>query len=106
LPDGGRLMTFDDISGFVRAAERLRELAGIDELTKLPNRRQFLKSLETEFSRVQRFDLPLSLLMIDADDFKLIDDRHVTLPETRCCRPWQFASAHARPSPVRWRGPL
>jgi diguanylate cyclase (GGDEF)-like protein len=76
LPDGGRLMTFDDISAFVRAAELLRDLAGIDELTKLPNRRQFLKSLETEFARVQRFDRPLSVLMIDADDFKLINDRH------------------------------
>jgi diguanylate cyclase (GGDEF)-like protein len=76
LPDGGRLMTFDDISGFVRAAELLRELADVDELTKLPNRRQFLRSLETEFARVQRYDRPLSVLMIDADDFKLINDRH------------------------------
>src|SRR5450631_2081176 len=76
LPDGGRLMSFDDISAFVRAAEQLRELAGVDELTKLPNRRQFLKSLETEFARVQRYDRPLSVLMIDADDFKLINDRH------------------------------
>jgi diguanylate cyclase (GGDEF)-like protein len=76
LPDGGRLMTFDDISDFVRTAELLRELAGVDELTKLPNRRQFLKSLETEFARVQRYDRPLSVLMIDADDFKQINDRH------------------------------
>jgi two-component system, cell cycle response regulator len=76
LPDGGRLMTFDDISDFDRTAELLRELAGVDELTKLPNRRQFLRSLETEFARVQRFDRPLSVLMIDADDFKLINDRH------------------------------
>jgi diguanylate cyclase (GGDEF)-like protein len=76
LPDGGRLMTFDDISGFVRAAELLRELADVDELTKLPNRRQFLRSLETEFARVQRYDRPLSVLMIDADDFKLINDRY------------------------------
>jgi diguanylate cyclase (GGDEF)-like protein len=76
LPGGGRLMTFDDISGFVRTAELLRDLAGIDELTKLPNRRQFLRSLETEFARVQRYDRPLSVLMIDADDFKLINDRH------------------------------
>ena len=76
LPDGGRLMTFDDISGFVRAAELLRELADVDERTKLPNRRQFLRSLETEFARVQRYDRPLSVLMIDADDFKLINDRY------------------------------
>ena len=76
LPDGGRMMTFDDISGFVRAADQLLELAAIDDLTKLPNRRQFLKSLEREFTRAQRYDRPLSVLMIDADDFKLINDRH------------------------------
>ena len=76
MPDGGRLMTLDDISDFVRTAELLRELAGVDELTKLPNRRQFLKSLETEFARVQRYHHPLSVMMIDADDFKQINDRH------------------------------
>jgi GGDEF domain-containing protein len=53
-------MTFDDISGFVRAGDQLRELAGVDELTKLPNRRHFLKSLETEFARVQRLMRPSS----------------------------------------------
>jgi diguanylate cyclase (GGDEF)-like protein len=76
LPDGGRMMTFDDISGFVRAADQLLELAAIDDLTKLPNRRQFLESLQKEFARAQRYDRPLSVLMIDADDFKLINDRH------------------------------
>jgi diguanylate cyclase (GGDEF)-like protein len=76
LPDGGRMMTFADISDLVRTADQLRELAAVDDLTKLPNRRQFLKSLENEFSRAQRHDRPLTVLMIDADDFKLINDRH------------------------------
>jgi diguanylate cyclase (GGDEF)-like protein len=76
LADGGRMMTFDDISGFVRAADQLRELAGVDELTKLPNRRQFLESLEKEFIRAQRYDRPLSVLMIYIDHFKQINDRH------------------------------
>jgi diguanylate cyclase (GGDEF)-like protein len=76
MSDGGRMLTFDDISGFVRAADQLRELADIDDLTKLPNRRQFLESLQKEFARAQRYDRPLSVLMIDADDFKLVNDRH------------------------------
>ena len=76
LPDGGHLMTFDDISGFVRAAEQLRELAALDDLTKLPNRRQFLESLETEFARARRYERPLSVLMIDIDHFKQVNDRH------------------------------
>jgi diguanylate cyclase (GGDEF)-like protein len=76
LLDGGRMMTFTDISDLVRIADQLRELSDVDDLTRLPNRRQFLRSLENEFARVQRNGRPLSVLMIDADDFKLINDRH------------------------------
>jgi diguanylate cyclase (GGDEF)-like protein len=76
LPSGGRVITFADISDVVRAEEQLKSLATIDELTKLPNRRHFLQSLERQFERAQHSDLPLSVLMIDADDFKLINDRH------------------------------
>ncbi len=76
LPEGGRLMTFDDISGFVRAAEQLRELAALDDLTKLPNRRRFLESLEKEFARARRYDRQLSVLMIDVDHFKQFNDQH------------------------------
>jgi diguanylate cyclase (GGDEF)-like protein len=51
-------------------------LATVDDLTKLLNRRHFLESLKSEFSHAQQYDRPLSVLMIDADDFKRINDRH------------------------------
>jgi diguanylate cyclase (GGDEF)-like protein len=76
LPDGGRMITFDDITDLVQAADQLRVLATVDDLTKLLNRRHFLDSLKSEFSRAQRDGRPLSVLMIDADDFKRINDRH------------------------------
>jgi len=76
LPDGGRMMTFDDVTGLVQAADKLRVLATVDDLTKLLNRRHFLDSLKNEFSRAQRHGRPLSVLMIDADDFKQVNDRH------------------------------
>lgn len=76
LPDGGRMLTYADISDLVHASDRLRELATIDDLTKLLNRRQFLASFENEFSQALRDDRPLSVVMIDADNFKLINDRH------------------------------
>ena len=76
LPDDGRVMTFTDISDLVRAAEQLKCLAATDDLTQLPNRRQFIQTLEHQFSRAQQNDLPLSVLMMDADDFKLVNDRH------------------------------
>jgi diguanylate cyclase (GGDEF)-like protein len=76
VPDGGRMLTYADISELVHTADQLRELATIDDLTKLLNRRQFLASFEDEFSRALRHDRPLSVVMIDADNFKLINDRH------------------------------
>ena len=76
LPDGRRIMTFTDISDLVHTADQLRDLATIDDLTHVPNRRQFLKALEGEFARSQRDDRNLSVLMIDADNFKGINDRY------------------------------
>ena len=76
LPDGGRMLTFDDITDLVQTTDKLRVLATIDDLTKVLNRRHFLDSLKTEFSRARRHNRPLAVLMIDADDFKQINDRH------------------------------
>lgn len=50
-----------------RAIERQ---AITDGLTGLYNHRYFLERLNQEFARAQRYSLPLSLLMIDIDDFK------------------------------------
>lgn len=55
---------------------QLRELANTDSLTGLPNRRAFLERLETEFTRVGRYGEPLSVIMMDIDNFKLINDVH------------------------------
>src|SRR5882724_573661 len=70
------MITFDDITDLAQAADQLRVLATVDDLTKLLNRQHFLDSLKSEFSRAQRHGRPLSGLMIDADDFKRINDRH------------------------------
>jgi PAS fold len=60
-PAGGRMLTFDDITDLVQTADRLRVFATIDDLTKLLNRRQFLDSLKSEFSRSQRHSCLLSV---------------------------------------------
>ena len=54
----------------------LRELATTDGLTGVANRRQFLARAEEELARVQRFDQPAALLMLDLDHFKRINDTH------------------------------
>jgi len=55
---------------------RARVLSLTDELTHLPNRRAFLRRLEDEVGRVQRYGSTLSLAMIDLDGFKAINDRY------------------------------
>ncbi|HEY0264295.1 MAG TPA: GGDEF domain-containing protein [Granulicella sp.] len=54
----------------------LEELATRDGLTRLFNRRYFMTVLERELSRAVRYAEPLSLLIFDVDDFKLVNDRH------------------------------
>lgn len=54
----------------------LRNLANTDPLTGLPNRRAFFAKAELEFIRAKRYDRPFSLLMIDIDLFKNINDTY------------------------------
>jgi diguanylate cyclase len=53
---------------------RVRLLSLTDELTSLPNRRAFMRRLEDEVARVQRYGFPLSFVLIDLDHFKAVND--------------------------------
>jgi diguanylate cyclase (GGDEF)-like protein len=54
----------------------LAEQSITDPLTALKNRRFFDERLVEEFRRAQRYSDPVSLMMIDLDHFKLVNDRH------------------------------
>jgi diguanylate cyclase (GGDEF)-like protein len=56
-------------------ASKLRTLAAIDPLTGLNNRRQFEALARAELARSQRYMRPLSLLFVDIDHFKSVNDR-------------------------------
>ncbi len=56
--------------------ERVQELSNYDELTKLPVRRFFNEKLNEEIYRSKRFDLIMSLMIIDIDWFKQINDTY------------------------------
>ena len=58
-----------------RLYETLAQQAITDGLTGLFNHRFFYERLRDEVTRAQRYGLPLSLLMMDLDDFKLYNDR-------------------------------
>ena len=64
----------DDNLQLSEELDRVRLLSLTDELTRLPNRRAFMRRLEDEVSRVQRHGFPLSLVLMDLDFFKRIND--------------------------------
>lgn len=62
------------ISGIV--IQRLHWGAHVDHLTGLLNRRFFYAELDKEMERVRRKGLPVSLIFIDVDNFKMTNDRY------------------------------
>jgi two-component system chemotaxis family response regulator WspR len=62
----------------------LQRLSSLDGLTGLANRRHFDEELEKEWRRAQRADLPLSLILIDIDHFKLYNDTYGHLAGDEC----------------------
>ena len=54
---------------------RLRQLATTDPLTGLSNRRHFIDRAEMEVTRARRYGSPLSVVMLDIDHFKRVNDR-------------------------------
>ncbi len=70
----GVVETLRDMTVQHEAQQSLKTLASLDGLTGLANRRTFDHTLEQECRRSKRTGHPLSLLMIDIDYFKLLND--------------------------------
>jgi diguanylate cyclase (GGDEF)-like protein len=68
--------TLRDMTDQKRAEMALKMLASSDGLTGLANRRSFDQALVIGWSRAQRTQTPLSLLLVDVDHFKLYNDLH------------------------------
>ncbi|MCL2819796.1 MAG: diguanylate cyclase [Oscillospiraceae bacterium] len=63
----------------VRILKQMRiieEFGFIDTLTNIPNRRQFDQYLIREWNRAKRENIPISIVMIDVDHFKMYNDTH------------------------------
>jgi len=75
------------------ANQKLQQLATTDGLTGMANRRQFDRVLMSEWRRLARAELPLSLIMFDIDCFKLYNDFYGHLAGDDCLQ--QVAGAIA-----------
>jgi diguanylate cyclase (GGDEF)-like protein len=112
MPGGGFVNTYTDVTErkhteqLLRAAlERLEQTANTDALTGLANRRQFDEFMQCEWRRCSRRKLPLSVLIIDADNFKLFNDHYGHLAGDECLRliATQIAAVARRPGDLAAR---
>jgi len=76
--------TLRDVTEEKRAQVALEQLATRDGLTGLANRRCFDDTLQAEWQRALRQEQPLSLLMVDVDNFKQYNDAYGHLGGDEC----------------------
>lgn len=73
---GGHAAVALERTGFYRMSEDLRKISLTDSLTELYNRRFFQDRMNEEIERARRHSHPVSLIMLDIDDFKNYNDTY------------------------------
>ena len=86
----GIFIAFTSINYGMNQVEKLHrqlvENSVVDVLTNIANRRYFEKHLDAEWRRARRNNTPLSLIMVDVDNFKLYNDNYGHLKGDICLR--------------------
>ena len=70
----GKVITIQDYTQTAAMVKQLSDLATLDFLTEIYNRRHFYELAEKEISRTERLNKQLSLILFDLDEFKIIND--------------------------------
>jgi diguanylate cyclase len=70
----GRLRAIS--AAIIKREEQVERLAGVDDLSSLPNRRTFDLRLDQELARVERSGGGLAVMMLDLDKFKAVNDTY------------------------------
>ena len=71
----GRVITLHDVSELVNLYRQVQKISQTDYLTGILNRRAFIKYGEIEIARTMRHTKNLSVIMMDIDNFKSINDK-------------------------------
>ena len=71
---GERMLALED--GLMQANNQLAKLAMVDSLTGLLNRRAIYKFARAELERARRVSEPISVIFLDVDEFKNVNDEH------------------------------
>lgn len=112
---GMHLLVFEDMTYELRIAnheleaaqEELRRLATIDSLTGCYNRRFFEESIEHELQRHRRYRSPLSIIFVDIDRFKSVNDSYghdVGDRVLKCVADFLTRSVRDADYVIRWGG--
>ena len=72
----GAVVAFTDITELRQSEETLKRLSVTDQLTGIFNRLQLDKALAAELARSTRYERSFSLIMMDIDDFKSVNDTY------------------------------
>lgn len=78
IPNGASLIytSVVSINRWKEREQRIRYLSSTDVMTQVSNRRHLMEQFEIELDRARREESPLSVLMVDLDNFKSINDRY------------------------------
>lgn len=76
----------DALENLENTTVALKRLSGLDALTGVPNRRFFDEMLEKEWGRAMRAHVPLAVIMVDIDRFKLHNDTYGHPAGDECLR--------------------
>lgn len=74
MGDGTVVIVHENVSRLKLIEEELRKLASHDALTGLLNRRALMEVGEIEFGRARRYGYPISIILLDCDHFKRVND--------------------------------
>ncbi|RRQ22746.1 sensor domain-containing diguanylate cyclase [Thiohalobacter thiocyanaticus] len=72
----GRIWFYRDVTDHEILTNRLLQLASTDSLTGITNRRIFMETMAEEYRRARRYNHSFTVLMIDLDRFKQVNDRY------------------------------